>query len=252
MTITMTANSNVVERLLEDRPAFHMGGDARWDSLPETLAAVQRAARPGLTTLETGTGCTTVVFTASGANHTAISPDPIEHERIRDYCRQIGVDDSRLQFVVGSSEDILPSLVTRQRTVDVAYIDGAHCFPLPHVDWCYMTRSLKLGGTLIMDDISIPSITPLFRHMTLEPNWRLERTLDDRAAEFTLLAEPPGDDPWLKEGLNAHYPDYGFASIPNRIRLKSTYKVVQAGRSVMRRSPTLSRAYHRVKDMAGS
>jgi Methyltransferase domain len=249
MTIMMASDVDVVRRLLEDRPSFHRGGDARWDSLPETLEAVRRTVKPGDRTLETGAGATTVVFAASGAHHTAISPDPVEHERIRDYCRQIGVDDSRLEFVVGMSEDVLPSLLSRERTLDVAYIDGAHRFPIPQVDWCYTTRALKVGGTLLMDDITIPSITPVFRHMTLEEDWRLDATLDDRAAEFTLLAEPPSEDVWGAERLNARYPDFSFADWPKRVRLTTAYRVRRSGRRLARRHTVLRKAYHHAKKL---
>ena len=98
---------NIVERMLIDKPAFHLSGAARWDALPETLEAIVRFARPGDTTLEVGVGVSTVVFAASGANHTAISCDAAEHRRVREYCRQIGIDDSRLNFVVGMSERCL-------------------------------------------------------------------------------------------------------------------------------------------------
>lgn len=36
MTITGGA-LNIVQRLLTDRPSFHLSGEVRWDALPETL-----------------------------------------------------------------------------------------------------------------------------------------------------------------------------------------------------------------------
>jgi predicted O-methyltransferase YrrM len=188
--MTTTDGLDIVRRLLTDRPSLHLEGKARWDALPETLEAIRRYARDGHTTIETGVGASTIVFAAAGANHTAISPNPSEHVRVREYCREIGVDDSKITFVAGFSDDVLPSLLGRDRTLDVAFIDGAHSFPYPEVDWYYISRSLKIGGALLLDDIPIPAVAPVFRHMSLESNWRLDRILDDRSAAFTLLAPP--------------------------------------------------------------
>jgi Methyltransferase domain len=244
----MTAhNLPIVDRILNDRPAFHLGGEVEWNSLPETLGTICRAVEPGHATLETGVGASTVVFAARGAHHTAISPDADEHRRVAEYCRQIGVDTSRLTFVEGLSDDVLPSLLSRERTLDVAFIDGAHSFPFPEVDWFYVTRSLKVGGCLLMDDIPIPAVTPLFRHMQLEHNWRLDGVLDNRAAAFTLVAEPEPED-WPGQPFNHRYPDYSFAGLPVRLKLETRFRLAQARSGMARRYPGVRKAY---KEMLG-
>jgi precorrin-6B methylase 2 len=246
-TLATNRELKIVEQLLADRPSFHCGGNAQWASLPETLRSIDDSVSAGDVTIETGVGASTVVFAAGGASHTAISPDPREHELVRDYCRRIGVDDDRLTFIAGSSEDVLPSLLSRERTLDVAFIDGAHSFPFPEVDWCYITRSLKAGAALVMDDITIPTVKPLFDHMSLEPNWRLDRVLDERGAAFTLLHPPNPDDFWQDQRMNAHYPDFGFAAPAERIRLAGKYRVHELRRDVARRCPALVRAYKQVR-----
>lgn len=246
LTRTAASELDIVQRLLTDRPSFHLGGNARWDSLPETLKAIRASAKAGASTIETGVGASTVVFAAGGGSHTAISPDPDEHQRVRDYCQRIGVDDTRLTFAVGLSEDVLPSLLGRERILDAAFIDGAHSFPFPEVDWCYIARSLKSGGTLLLDDITIPSVGPVFRYMMLEPNWRLNGVLDDRAAAFTLLEPPPPED-WPNQRMNVGYPDFSFADRPTRLRLEATYWGKEIAHSAARRSPTLRRIYKQVR-----
>jgi hypothetical protein len=241
--MTVTGVVDVVRQLLADRPSFHLSGTARWDALPGTLEAIRKSVRVGDVTLEVGAGVSTVVFAAAGAQHTAVSPDPSEHQLIRNYCRKIGVDDSQLKFIVGLSGDILPSHLTRERTLDAALVDGAHSFPLPIVDWYYVSRALKVGGKLLLDDIPVPAVGPVFRHMTLEPSWRLEGIFDNRAAEFTLLALPAVGDNWLAQPFNDKYPDYSFAGIPRSIRLRTAYHLRCLRSATSRRYPALRRIY---------
>jgi hypothetical protein len=244
--MTSTEGPSIVQRLLADKPMFHLGGQARWDALPETLEAVQAAVRDGDTTLEVGVGVSTVVFAACGANHTAISPEPAEHERVRAYCKEIGVDDSRLNFAVGLSDDVLPALLTRERTLDVALIDGAHSYPFPVIDWYYVTRSLKVGGRLLMDDIPVPAVTHIFRHMRMEPNWRLDQVYDNRAAAFTMLAPPAPDDDWFDQPFNKRYPDFSFVGLPQRLTMRPAFRLRQARYRLGQRYPALRTIYKRV------
>jgi hypothetical protein len=248
--MSATDKPDIVQRLLTDKPSFHLSGEARWDALPETLEAIRGSASQDDSTMEVGVGVSTVVFAASGSSHTAISPDPAEHDRVRRYCRRIGVDDSRVNFVTGLSDDVLPALLKRDRTLDVAFIDGAHSFPVPVVDWYYITRSLKVGGKLLMDDIPIPAAAQLFRHMRLEPNWRLDGVFDDRAAAFTLLATPKPEDDWHDQPFNRAYPDFGFAGLPRRLGLETSYRVKQLRHGVGQRYPTLRRIYKRASGTA--
>lgn len=236
---------DIVQRLLTDKPSFHQNGEARWDALPETLEAIRRSVKRGDSTIEIGVGVSTVVFACSGSSHTAISPEPAEHQLVRDYCQRLGIDDSRVSFVTGSSDDVLPSLLGRDRTLDVAFIDGAHSYPVPAVDWYYTSRALKVGGKLLMDDITIPAAAQVFRHMKLEPYWRLDGIFDDRAAAFTLLNSPGSDDDWSLQPFNRRYPDFSFVSLHRRLRLETEWGVMQIRRRVGQRYPGLRRVYKR-------
>lgn len=244
--MTVASTSDIVMRILADKPSFHLSGTARWDALPQTLEAIAGSVQPGDSTLEVGVGVSTVVFAASGASHTAISLDAIEHQRVREYCQRIGIDDKRLNFVVGMSDDVLPRLLTCERTLDVALIDGAHSFPLPVVDWHYVMRALKIGGTLLLDDIPVPAVMQVFRHMKLDPNWRLDGIFDDRAAAFSLIATPEAEDDWRRQPFNTGYPDYSFAALPRQLRLESEYRLSQMRHKLGQRYPSLRRVYKRL------
>jgi hypothetical protein len=238
---------DVVNKLLRDRPTFHKKGTSRWDSLPGTLRAIQQSVRDGNRTLETGCGASTVVFAAQGARHTVLSPDPEEHEHVRKYLKQIGVDDSRLISIVGLSDLVLPDLCT-ERVLDVALIDGAHSFPYPAIDWHYISRALKIGGKLIIDDIPIPATAYVFRFMQSDPAWRLDAILDDRAAAFTLIDEPPPED-YTLQPFNWR-PDYGFAPLPTRARLRLASDITRFRQLVGSRYPSLRRAWRQLSGAA--
>jgi precorrin-6B methylase 2 len=240
-----TFGVDAVQQLLAEKPKFHMSGEARWDATPGTLTAIQAVVKPGDVTFEVGAGVSTVVFAAAGARHTAVSPDPAEHELIRQYCKKIGVDDSQLKFIVGRSDDVVPTHFSQERTLDVAFVDGSHSFPLPVIDWHYVVRVLKIGGKMLLDDIPIPAVTPIFRHMRLEPAWRLDEIFDHRMAEFTLLSEPPiaGALDWREQPFNVDYPDYNFEQIPIRIWLNADYSLRKTRTAAGRRFPALRQFY---------
>jgi Methyltransferase domain len=233
---------DVVAQLLKDRPVFHLGGTARWDVLPGTLSAIRERVGDGDRTLETGCGASTVVFAAQGAHHTSISPDPSEHENVGAYCDQIGVDRSRLTFLAGSSDAVLPELGA-ERALDAAFIDGAHTFPYPAVDWHYAARALKVGGSLLLDDIPIPAVSYVFKYMQSDPSWRLDEILDERTAVFKLISEPTLED-WTVQPFNRR-PDYSFAPIPDRARLSAAAEITRLRRGLARRYPGLRTASRR-------
>jgi methyltransferase family protein len=236
---------DIVARLLQDRPIFHSKGTKRWDASPGTLRAIQQSVHGGTRTLETGCGASTVVFAAQRAYHTAISPDAEEHERVRDYLKGIDVDDSRLISIVGWSDSVLPNLCT-ERTLDIAFIDGAHGFPYPVVDWHYVTRALKVGGKLLIDDIPIPAVACVFRFMQPDPRWRLEAVLEERAAIFALIHEPPLEmTDWTYQPFNNHW-DFGFAPLPSRARLILARETSRLRQKVGLRYPGLRQAWRRV------
>jgi len=234
---------DMVAKLLEDRPVFHEGGQSRWDSLPGTLRAIQGFVRPGDRTLETGVGASTVIFASGGAVHTAISPSQEEHERVRAYCRASGTDDTNLSFVVGLSDEILPTYPT-ERVLDAAFIDGAHSFPYPAIDWYYIVRMLKIGGRLLLDDIPVPAVACVFHFMQSEPNWRLDDILDNRTALFTMVADAAPED-WTLQPYNKRL-DFAFAPFPDRVRLHTATYVRDLRQYMSRRHPKVRDAWHRV------
>jgi Methyltransferase domain len=208
--------NDIIERLKTDKPMFHGGGTRQWNALPEALREIQRAVRSGMRTLETGCGASTVIFAAQGARHTVISPTVDEHERVKAYLGTVGIDHSHLNFVAGFSDEVLPQ-ICRERIYDYVFIDGAHSFPYPAVDWHYARKALKIGGQILLDDVPIRAVSCVYRYMITDSSWRLENVLDNRATVFRLVSEPAPEDHTL-QAYN-RFPDFAFASLPKKAYL---------------------------------
>ena len=192
----------VIDELVVSQPAFHHDGGQEqvWSARRETLMCLAEITQMNHRTVETGTGASTVIFAAAGAIHTAISPMPREHRMVERYCVEHGISTDRLELIEGYSEDVLPSYYP-ETPFDVAFIDGKHSFPYPILDWHYIANSLKVGGTLVLDDIRAPAVEVLCRMMLADAGWQLEAAPDGEAAAFTKTADPAPGDPWQDQKL---------------------------------------------------
>lgn len=241
-------NVEVVARLQQDRPMFHVGGTRIWNAMPESLRVIADLVRGGDTTVETGCGASTVVFASRGSTHTVISPDAREHQLVHEYCVSIGVDDSAVNYVASSSDVVLPTLF-HGREVDLAFIDGAHSFPYPVIDWHYISEALKVGGRILVDDVSIPAVAPVYRFMAAEDHWSFQRLVDDRAALFVLDALPPSEN-YHAQNFNLRA-DYSFTTLPGRARIQGAAMINSARAVMSERYPRLHQAWKRGQSLAG-
>lgn len=154
--------------------------------LPAVAEYLRSNVHPGLRTLETGAGLSTLIFAERGAVHEVITPSASERQAILDEAAERGIDTSGVQFHIGFSQDILPSL---DGPLDLILIDGGHGFPIPEIDWAYTARRLTVGGILLIDDIDLWTGVNLVEFLKAEPGWRYVGTLDDRTAIFELTAQ---------------------------------------------------------------
>ena len=142
--------------------------------------------KPTMTTLETGSGASTVVFAAAGASHVAISPFEEERDRIASYCKQEGIALDRFRFISESSHTALVS-TWNPEPLDIVLIDGAHSFPFPILDWYYTAPHLRVGGHLLVDDAYQPTVNMLVRFLRRSPSWELKAVLGHRTPCFKKL-----------------------------------------------------------------
>ena len=83
------SSTPVTDALRAEPPGLHGDGEY-WGLAWAALDWLEQNVQPGWSTLETGSGSSTLVFAARGAVHEAVTPDPGEEERIRGRCAELG------------------------------------------------------------------------------------------------------------------------------------------------------------------
>jgi hypothetical protein len=192
-----------LEKLIEDCPHFHAwpdGKPANWAVAPAVLRFIAASLRPGMQTLETGAGQTTVAFALSGARHIAITPDRDQAQRIKEYCRANGIVDS-ITFIHGSSDIVLPSGENIPDRLDFVLIDGAHRFPFPIIDWHYTAPRVPVGGIVAVDDCRMPSVKILHDFLVGEAEWELIQAFQVTAF-FRRVKETVSVWDWADQKIN--------------------------------------------------
>lgn len=195
----------LLERLLKDNPQFHYykGAFTSWAIHPDTLRFLYSMLTPGMSTLETGCGQTTVVFSIAGTKHICIMPDREEAERVQKYCAELGLPKN-ITFIIKSSDIVLPQGEQIPSELDHVFIDGAHGFPAPIIDWHYTARRLKLGGIVSVDDFKMPSVKVLYDFLCVEEEWELI-TVMHNTAFFRKLGEPKDINDWSGQKINSTF-----------------------------------------------
>ena len=185
--------TTLTDRLREAPPGIHGAGDEYWGLAWPALEWLEAELRPGMTTLETGSGASTIVFAAAGTDHTAVTPDAAEEERVRDACRQLGITSEGVEFEVGFSHEVLPRLSGSE--LDLVLLDGAHGFPYPILDWWHVAPRLAVGGRILMDDAYMPPVTGVVDHARHARAWEVERSVGYRTVVLRKVADelPPFD-----------------------------------------------------------
>ncbi|NTY61052.1 class I SAM-dependent methyltransferase [Mycolicibacterium sphagni] len=163
---------------------FHAEGTADWTITDGVLSLIARHCNADTTSLETGAGASTLAFAAAGGNHTAVTPSQDEVGRIRAEGTERGLDMSRVEFIDGYSQDVLPGL---SGPLDFVLIDGGHGFPIPAVDWIYTAQRLNVGGHMLIDDIDVWTGQMLVQFLDKEDEWERVEIVNGITAVFRLV-----------------------------------------------------------------
>ena len=211
---------------------MHGAGDECWGLDWAALAWLELELDPGLATLETGAGTSTIVFAAAGTEHEAVTPDPGEEERIRAECERRGISTERLSFRVGLSHDVLPTLP--ERPLDLVLIDGAHGFPYPTLDWWYLAPRLRIGGRMLVDDCYMPPVAALVDFLRAHESWEIAATPGRRTIVVRKVADTPPAFDWQGGGVS-------FRHLPplRRARAAAAHRILES--RLGRRAAALTR-----------
>jgi predicted O-methyltransferase YrrM len=170
-----------------DDVKLHAGGAVQWDASDAVLSYFSANLKPGMRTLETGAGKSTLAFIEKGCVHDTVTPSGSEIAAIKAEAARRGLDLSQVTFHEGFSQYVLPHL-TGEEDLDFIFIDGGHGFPIPCVDWIYLAPRLKVGGTMLIDDVDLWTGAMLVDLMRKEPGWRVETILRGRTAVIAKTA----------------------------------------------------------------
>jgi precorrin-6B methylase 2 len=170
-----------------DDAKLHGNGSVQWDASDVVLDWFKTNLKPGMRTIETGAGKSTLAFMAAGCLHDTVTPSSSEVIAIKAEGERRSLDVSVVTFHEGFSQNILPYLHGHE-DIDVAFIDGGHGFPIPAVDWMYIAPRIKVGGKLLIDDIDLWTGSMLVDVMAKEPGWRVDTILRGRTAVITKTA----------------------------------------------------------------
>ncbi len=183
----------LTRRILDAPPVVHPDAPNKsvWSTDDRCYEFMARQVEPGCRTLETGVGISTALFAAWGCQHLAIVPYAHEAKSIQEYCSEIGIDTSSLSFDLRASEVALPDLVASQpAALDLMFIDGAHSFPLPIIDWFYGAGLLRKGGVAIFDDVQLPAVGSLLdSYVDCDDRWQLIDATSSKWRAYRRLSD---------------------------------------------------------------
>jgi len=231
--------SSLADDLRRDPPGLHAAGDEYWGLAWPALEWLERELAPGMKTLETGSGASTLVFAARGADHVAVTPAADEEVRFRAECERRGIDASRVTFRIGLSHEVLPAF--EGEPLDLALVDGAHGFPYPVLDWWFLAPHVKLGGRMLLDDAYMPPVRGVVDALRAQPHWEVEGGVGYRTVVVRKLADGLPAFDWEGEriggGLSfAYLPPTERAVAAARHRLFSTRLGLRAVELARRRT----------------
>ncbi len=187
----------ILAQILIERPSIHTTRDGRDRCIglnSDVLDYLYHQLSPGLQTLETGCGLSTLVFALAGCYHQSIVPNKSHIKETFRHAERYAVDLGKTSFIEARSEIILPNL-TEPRELDVILIDGGHAFPIPFIDWFYTRQQLVVGGLLVLDDVHLKTVNILYEFLEKQPEWE-KLKLIHKTVFFRKYSELIDNESW--------------------------------------------------------
>ena len=214
--------SSLTAELFSNPPALHGEGSQYWGLAWPALRWLEQNVEPGMATLETGAGSSTMMFAACGADHEAVTPAADEAERIRSECERRGISTDKLRFRIGPSHEVLPAW--EPRPLDLVLVDGAHGFPYPILDWWHVAPHVKVGGRMLLDDAYMAPVGVLVDYLASRPAWRVEGAVGYRTVIVRKLADELPEFDWAGERVGRKL-SFGYLPAGRRARASVRHRV---------------------------
>ena len=117
-----------------------------------------------LTTLGTVPGAQSAAIRDSPPKHYGVDPEQntVHGGAALASLKRAGLD-SVFELLEGPSHLMLPKLLERGVTLDLAFIDGWHTFDYTLLDFFYLDKMLRPGGVMLLHDRSWPSKQKVIR-----------------------------------------------------------------------------------------
>lgn len=178
---------------------WHDSGNLAADVIQQIYEAA--ISYPDCVSAETGCGLSTIILSQACSHHTSFtisegnSASKVQSEAL--------FRSEKVEFIFGPSQRTLP-LHAFNRPLNLVLIDGAHGWPFPELDYYHFYPHILPGGTLIIDDIHIPTIARLCEVLRDDSMW--EHVADVRYTSFfrrtsAPLFNPTGDG-WWQQNFN--------------------------------------------------
>ena len=170
------------------------------------LEALARHAsqREILSSAETGSGASTLLFSHLSKHHLVFAQDA-GTESVRAVQNSPFLRPGVVTFIDGPTQLTLPSYRFEDK-LQLALIDGPHAYPFPDLEYYYFYEHLDQNALLVIDDIHIRSINNLFGFLRADDMFDLSEVVDNTAffRRTNAPAFPRFGDGWWMQGYNRH------------------------------------------------
>lgn len=152
---------------------------------------------------ETGCGKTAMLLSWLSRDHTIFTLERYGTNPCQSFTAVFQsplLNHDNVRFVLGPTQQTLPQH-SFETDLDLVLLDGPHGFPFPCLEYYYFYPKLKVGASLIVDDIHIPSVRMLHDFLLDDDMFELEHTVENTAffkRTDTPVFNPTGDDWWLQ------------------------------------------------------
>jgi hypothetical protein len=197
--------TNIRDILTRMSQSSHRGHTFETDVL---LALAEVLPEGPITSLETGCGKSTVLFSNISRRHLVFAYDDrgMPQSSVDMVHASEDFNASTTEFIYGPTQKTLPFYQFGKGEVfDVILLDGPHGYPFPDLEYAILYERLKVGSVLVIDDIHIPSIGHMYDLL------RVDRMYDEvgvfastgvlRRTELTGV--PSDGDHWWEQNYNA-------------------------------------------------